>query len=145
MNTRKFLLLALAQIICTIAFSQTTKYVYSYDANGNRESRIIQEIFLKNATTVTDSILSSNDETILENIITIYPNPTQGNLKVDFSNLNPEAKASLIVVDMQGRVILREENLQPSNNINLSNVSNGNYIMKIFIDKTTKEWMIVKE
>jgi hypothetical protein len=61
-------------------------------------------------------------EEILPNTVSIYPNPTDGPLTIEFARL-PESEISVMVVDLAGNVILSENVLPTSNQLNI-NINN---------------------
>jgi hypothetical protein len=70
----------------------------------------------------------------------IYPNPTKDNITIEF----PE-KAIAQIIDMQGRIV-KEFNIgSPSTTINISDLSNGLYSVKVFSEKTFSVGKIVKQ
>ena len=147
-----------------IAKSQTPHFVYTYDNNGNRIQRQYIPLKMSQDTVVTDSNSTVNTidsasiaaisqttqqqqyEAMLgEQKITVYPNPTKGELQIDITNFATGSKGFIYVTDLQGRVIYRNENINSTNILNLSSVVNGEYILKIVMNNTSKEWIIVKE
>ncbi len=144
------------------AKSQTPHYTYSYDNNGNRVKREFIPFKTTKDTAATDSNSTANitDSTatnqnttqqqqyeamLNEQKITVYPNPTKGELQIDITNFVIGGKGFIYVTDMQGRVICRNENINSTNILNLSSVVNGEYILKIELNKASKEWVIMKE
>jgi len=75
-------------------------------------------------TTVVDN-LSVNDHSILKT--TIYPNPSNGLLKIKSNN--PITK--LIIYNQLGQVVLEESNENGIHSINLDNLSQGIYFIKL--------------
>jgi hypothetical protein len=80
-----------------------------------------------------------------EKRITVYPNPTKGELKIDITNFTIETNGVVTVADMQGKIIQEIKNLSTSNLINISKTPNGCYVLKIVLDGRIKDWLIVKE
>ena len=60
----------------------------------------------------------------------LYPNPASDNVKLAYSSTNQ--LVSIHVIDLQGKVILKEENITSHSTINISSLSNGLYFIKIF-------------
>lgn len=136
-------------------------FEYTYDAAGNRINRGI--IVLKSTGNFSDNESYSiyNEETgmlaenttalksIADNIgihkITIYPNPTRGQLVVQINNLPAEVNSRLIVYDLSGRTVLQEQNISEYTNVDLSNSPGGSYIMKIISGELIKEFKIIKK
>ncbi|MFA6922991.1 MAG: T9SS type A sorting domain-containing protein [Bacteroidales bacterium] len=77
--------------------------------------------------------------------ITIYPNPTKGELKIDITNLPQATNGLILITDMQGRVIYKSQNVNSTNTLSIANESAGNYVMKIVINGKSKEWLVVKQ
>ncbi len=79
-----------------------------------------------------------------ENGISIYPNPTNGILNFEFANNNIQ---NLSISDITGRTIQNFTNSQVQNlpTIDLSNLENGIYIIKIQTDNEIFTTKIVKE
>ncbi len=148
-----------------VAKPQTPHFAYSYDNNGNRVKREFIPFKTTKDTVATDSNSTANitdsaaiaatNQTITqqqqyeamlgEQKITVYPNPTKGELKIDITNFAIGSKGFIYVADMQGRVIFRNENINSTNILNLSSVAIGEFILKIVLNNTYKEWVIVKE
>ncbi len=149
----KLLLFTILSVLGMNAFSQDVGYYY--DASGNRIQRKI--ILLKSAKVDTlekNHAFSGNDSIQIKNFyednlganqITIFPNPTKGELSIKISNLTKEVSSQIYVYDMYGRLILKKNNLGEQTPVNLSNVPNGAYILKISIDNKITEWKVFKE
>jgi PKD repeat protein len=69
-------------------------------------------------------------------VVSIFPNPTEGPLLVTLSEYIPE-KANFILYDMMGREVMKSRIYYGWNNYDLSNLSVGNYIY-IVMDKDQK-------
>ncbi len=88
---------------------------------------------------VEDCSLSS--ESFVQNNIKIYPNPVSATLYFDLKSNSPVEK--VIIFDNLGRKVLEQNNV--SDNILVSDLQKGNYILKIFSDKGVQtEKIIVK-
>jgi len=158
---KKIIIIGLILLIGLVAKSQ--KYMYSYDNNGNRIKREFIPFKITKDTVATDSTANITDsatvaatnqaaqqqqqcETMLgEQKITVYPNPTKGELTIDISNFKNESQGMILLTDMQGRILFKNENINSANTLNLSSTAFGNYILKILIDGKSNEWIIVKE
>ena len=81
-------------------------------------------------------------ETLQQNGISIYPNPTNGIVNFDFANNNIQ---NIIISDITGKQIIEKTNIQQNEMINLSNFENGIYIIKIQTDNELFTTKIVKE
>lgn len=58
-------------------------------------------------------------EEITANEVSIFPNPTEGPITVEFEKI-PSDKISVMVVDLNGRVLLNEEHLLSSNQLKIN-------------------------
>lgn len=154
------------------AFAQHSYYQYSYDAAGNRTQREVITFSPSppapnhnNDTTGPDSISGNNtefakldnqydngnenkpekhEEHIGDKVITIYPNPTTGVLRVEITGIKPGNTGMIIITEMAGKTIRQIENISSSNELNLRDLARGNYILQIRIDGVKREWEIVK-
>lgn len=117
---------------------------FVYDASGNRIQRSIVIPALRSVSTPEDSIPPVTD-TALGNTITIYPNPTKGLLKVDIENFKEEQQGSIVIYDMKGQAIVSHRKVFAANELDITNTSAGNYILRITLDKKTTEWKIIKQ
>jgi hypothetical protein len=80
-----------------------------------------------------------------ERKVTVYPNPTKGDLRIEITNLNPDNKGKITINDVSGKLIQEIQNISSSNVVNISNIPNGSYVMQLVIEKKRKEWVVVKE
>ncbi len=81
-------------------------------------SKIIK--FIKNKI-----ILGLQEQSTVENKINVFPNPTSGNLNIEYNGLK-----SVYLVDLHGKIIY--QNHTDLNVLNLSNVVTGRYILQIY-------------
>ena len=134
------------------------EYEFTYDDAGNRTSRKI--IILKSATTVNsqDSISSNSNnnkgklnpkefltDKLGKNNIKIYPNPTQGQLKLVLNNNDVYENSSIELYSLAGKILYRNNNISTINNIDLSDKPQGAYILRLIINNKKLEWKIIKE
>ena len=61
----------------------------------------------------------------------IYPNPTTGFVNIDLGNQNLESNSIVKLFDIQGRMILTKEMKTAIDNVNISNLSDGVYLITI--------------
>jgi hypothetical protein len=115
---------------------------YSYDASGNRTS--MQVISLRGTESSSDSINNSRRHNLTDHIITIYPNPTEGELKVEISSFETVGKASVAVYSNIGNVVYYNAEPTAINEISLSSCADGMYLLVIMIDGETNVWKVIK-
>lgn len=69
-------------------------------------------------------------EKIENNYFSVYPNPSNGNFSVDFSEENNEPK-TLVISNIQGQIIYEETFANGKRLLSLSNLLAGNYVLTI--------------
>ena len=155
----KRVILTTIMLIAVISVKSQSYHKYSYDANGNRVQRIyistrptydtLAPINTEEKTAIVENTTLTNEEiftaSVSEQKITVYPNPTKGALQIDITNIAPETKGYILVTDMQGKVIHRENTLSANKNLNLTNIAKGEYVLKIVIDYSSRQWINIKE
>ena len=93
---------------------------------------------------VTVSLCTGINE-ILENAVSVYPNPTNGVINVDLTS--ELTKNSLLeVYDALGKVVVKQVLANELNSINISTLSNGVYTFKVLNNsKLVKMGKLIKE
>ena len=81
-------------------------------------------------------------ETLQQNGISIYPNPTNGTINFKFADNNIQR---LIISDITGKQIIRKTDILQSESIDLSSFVSGIYIIKIQTENEIFTTKIVKE
>ena len=130
------------------AFSQNA-IRFAYDALGNRVKR---EIVLQNSVVVKRNMSSEEkkednfySDMLSEKQIRIWPNPTEGHLKVEIQGLAPEEKACLRITSMSGAVVNVKETTSPVSELDLSHCINGIYLLHIATGRQETTWKIIKK
>lgn len=102
------------------------------------------EITLQNQNIESVKLIQDNHSDIESNGMLIFPNPANQSFTISFTETQ-EKIMQLCISDMQGKIMLRQENLS-SNTINISNLPSGTYIVQV-ISKSGKEYAskLVKE
>ena len=134
------------------------KIEYAYDAAGNRILRKV--ISLRGDDTaeggrsksaVTDvgmpdeAMAVSYEDRLGERKVLIYPNPTQGWLRIEFQEYGELRGARMLLYDIQGRLLRQINHVEPSNILDLSQYPAGMYILQMIEGAGKNEWKIVKE
>ncbi len=130
------------------AFSQNA-IRFAYDALGNRVKR---EIVLQNSDVVKRNMSSEEkkednfySDMLSEKQIRIWPNPTEGHLKVEIQGLALEEKACLRITSMSGAVVNVKETTSPVSELDLSHCINGIYLLHIATGRQETTWKIIKK
>lgn len=131
--------------------SQTT-FEYNYDGNGNRIERNI--LSLKSATTDDDEDNppgidkngKSKGEDVLDGIkLTVFPNPTQNIVNINFDFAPMDSKILSEVYDANGHLISKNSYINKTFLIDFTNQPSGTYIIRLKINSDVSEWKIIKE
>ena len=80
-----------------------------------------------------------------EKQIRIWPNPTEGHLKVEIQGLAPEEKACLRITSMSGAVVDVKETTSSVSELDLSHCTNGIYLLQIVAGGQETTWKIIKK
>ena len=160
---KPFLLLIL--MICSVSglLAQQVKYVYN-DAGNRTQRKVITlpksspeergEEKGMSKSTVTDpdqpsetlaSVLERYDDLLGERKIVIYPNPTQGFLRIEYQGGGELKNARLLLYDMQGKLLRQMNRVASPQMLDLSPYPAGVYILQIIEGAAKSEWKIVKE
>lgn len=122
---------------------------YSYDNNGNRTAKVIVLNTLKSDEVVTsdayDDGFSVFEDKIGESFITVYPNPTKGQLRVDIHRESPIENGFLEIFANTGKTVFKTTTISESTPIDLSNQPRGVYVMRINVEGQITTWKIIKE
>lgn len=128
----------------SLAVKAQSKIGYSYDSSGNRVERTIVLEIVKKAK-ASPEIENSFTDNIDERNVKIYPNPTQGQLRVDISRLDEGDKCTLSLYSISGYLIFTDSNAGTTNCIDISNQKTGLYLLKITVNENTSTWKIIKQ
>ena len=112
-------------------------YTFNYSVEG------VSPCVTANSTvTVTKSTTTGVNAAYLDANIQLYPNPVTDRLQVDMSNV--DGTKSLTLIDMLGRVVYETENASIEN-IDMSDLSKGMYIVRIKSDFGTYNKTVIKQ
>lgn len=135
-------------MICTLllcAFFNSVyadRILYTYDSSGNR-TRARKEIVLRGEGSQEEDSQPRRESLSLRRV-TIYPNPTQGEFRVEITGGESFDGASITIYGASGNVIYYDGEIEMTNDINLTPCSRGIYLMIIRIDGETSSWKIIK-
>ena len=139
----KQIFLLIAFFISLSAYSQTT-IEYHYDSSGNRTERVIV-LNTKSANIGGDDNLTEVfDDKLDAGEIKIYPNPTEGLLRIDLPNFDLP-NANLYLYDLTGKLLRQQTAVGGSNEMNLYAYSAGVYLLIIQAGQEKREWKIIKK
>lgn len=134
--------ISLFLLLCFCAtYVYADRIVYTYDASGNRTSS--REIVFRGQGSEDNDSTPRRDNLSLRHI-TIYPNPTDGELKVEITGGESFEGSSITIYGASGTVVYYNDEIGTLNNIDLTQYPKGIYLMIIRIDGETSSWKIIK-
>ena len=77
--------------------------------------------------------------------ITIYPNPTEGDLIIDITGVDDFANSGLTVRSLNGTELDKLSPLDVTNEMDLTGYANGVYLFDINIKGESTTWKIIKK
>jgi hypothetical protein len=142
------ILLSILFLASFFVISQETEISYTYDAAGNRIAQ--QVIYLKSAEiNPQDSAGMKQEKTFTGDLagckVSIFPNPTKGQLRVELTGMNQEEAFNAEVFRQDGSLLLRREKQNSSAVIDLSSAGKGIYILQLTLREKKRSWKVVKE
>ena len=139
-----FTLIILLLLLTANANMSAQTVSYGYDAAGNR---IFRTIVMQNqarvaAPTEKQTVYSE----MLSNIrLNIYPNPTDGWLKVEIQGMAEGQTANILLYNLSGQMIVSLKGITDFTDIDISSQPAGTYLMKIIAGEYQTEWKIIKK
>ncbi len=136
-------------MICTLllcAFHNSInadRLVFTYDSSGNRVG-VYRQIVLRGEEQSQDFDHQPRRHDLSLRRVTIYPNPTEGQLSVEITGAESFNGASITIYGASGSIIYYDSELDSVNDIDLTPCPNGIYLLIIRIDGETSSWKIIK-
>lgn len=136
----------LSFIVVMACLAQTKKIVYSYDNAGNRIGRIAIELQQQAAPAAKATIDPITSETGSESKLVIYPNPTQGLLRVHLEGHDPDVSVQVRVFTNTGTPVLSQEHHGTELEVDLYSQPNGIYFLDLVVNGNQRHhFTIIKE
>ena len=141
------LLCLLLMSVCSMLYAQQGKITYRYDRAGNRISRTI---VISPRTTPASIEEEQQQQDVYTELFSdiqlkIYPNPTEGLLKVEIYNMPEGQTAQIWIYAMSGQLIRSFKDVNSSASVDISGQPAGVYLMKIVVGEYQTEWKIIKK
>jgi len=135
-NIKKFicLLILMLPAVSNNASAQNV-IAFTYDADGNMELRYAVTLG------IPTEIISAE---LPEQKITVYPNPTQGEIRVEISPLKPEEDNFMQLFDLSGRLLETKKITSKQTLLEISG-NPGAYLLNIHLGKNISKWKIIKQ
>lgn len=125
-----------------VLYCSADRLVYAYDQTGNRISRTLE---VPNRMPKGTSASAFVTESLAEKTLRIYPNPTQGALKVEIVGWEDSDKCAVSIYDMGGSEIWMAEVNEAVTDIDITSKPDGMYVMLIELNGEKTSWKIVKK
>lgn len=133
--------------------AQTRTIHYSYDDAGNRTYRGSVFMSTKKSGSVGDSTNSQkveSEEQIFEEKkgeqkVTIYPNPTRGELKIKLEGFEEANNSFIYLYNLKGALIIKKVIESSEEMIDITSYPLGTYVLKIITGDKKFEWKVIKE
>ena len=126
-------------VIFSLSLSAQKKVMYVYDAAGNR---IKGEILFEQSQSKSQVVAYS--DMLDEKEIKIYPNPTEGELRVEIFNELKKTEGIVTVHGNNGAMIYTTPIINGSASLDISSCPNGLYILHVKIGDCVSSWKIIK-
>jgi hypothetical protein len=157
-NMKKINLLIITLLLTAGATAQQYVIDYIYDDAGNREERIRREIIIpeqqQNTTKKTQEEIDTElakieDEfdfdAFAEGQIKVFPNPVQGELKINLVNMSDVLGAEAKLYNIAGNLLETQILNNNYSSIDMNNHPQGIYILRLSKNNEFKEYKIVKK
>ena len=145
MKQRKIILLTLIWICFYPMLQAQDTITYRYDAAGNRISRTIILSTISALATIEENKPVVYSEAFDDILLKIYPNPTDGLVKVEISNMPEGQTAQIWLHAMSGQLITTINDVHDAVTINISDQPAGFYVMRVVSGKFRTQWKIIKK
>jgi len=152
---KKAIVLFITSFLLSQLKAQTFTYTYTYDDSGNRTKRVCVQVKSTDGESIFDSENQRLKESYVpsetlndylgETLITIYPNPTGGELVIRIIPLLEEASGTISIIGMDGRYYFMLSPLAEFNDLDLTELSNGNYILRLEFNGNITSYELIKE
>lgn len=118
------------------------RLVYAYDQTGNRISRTI-EVPNRMSAPGTASLFAT--ESLSGKTLRIYPNPTEGALRVEIAGWEDSDSCAISIYDMGGAEIWASDASEAITDIDITSSPEGMYVMLITLNGEKTTWKIIKK
>ncbi len=128
------------QAIITNAYWAISVFAADIDGDGDRD--VLSATFGDDKIAWYENMTTIGIETIPQNAISIYPNPTTGKITLDFAQADIR---ELKITNLTGKILFEKTDVQPNETIDLSGLPGGIYILNVRTDNGLLTRKVVKE
>lgn len=138
--------IASALLLFTLCASALADRVtYSYDASGNRTDSQREIVFTRGASNSKSAQSKKYLDSLSLARISIYPNPTEGDLRIDIIGIEDFNDTELTLRSLNGSVLEHIQPLDITNEMDLTNYADGIYLVIIKLKDQSTTWKIIKK
>jgi hypothetical protein len=150
---KKLFFIVIILLLSINAKSQNLIIHFSYDDNGNRIKRWVTVLKIMEQDSidtlmVRDSNLRKNlagTYLDLEELISVFPNPSEGFLTLEIKEILPGACANVRLFTLSGQEMLQQNACNSLNTIDVTSLAPGSYILVVRSGTRTSKWKIIRE
>ena len=147
-TTNQYLLILLLVLFAMTGKLQCQSIVsYAYDNAGNRISRKV--VLLSSSPTHVKKDTISTPTPVAEQLgdrnITVYPNPTKGDLAVDITGGNDKDEMQIVLISAQGIQLQVLKAVTGSTPVNMLHYPPGWFIFRVQAGDKMTEFKIIKQ
>lgn len=135
--------IACIMLLFCVTSLHADRVLFTYDSSGNRISSH-KEISVRSLSSNSQEQASPLEETLSHHRVTVYPNPTDGPLRIDISGLSGTQGSSITIYNMLGNIVYYESSIRESNELDLTEYPVGMYIMLLRLEGETSTWKIIR-
>lgn len=125
------------------AFGFAQKIVYTYDASGNRISRLKVSNTIVQAPPRRESGQQNDD--LAAPTVSVGPTPTTGPLTVSLSCLGDTDDCCLLLTNMAGQTLLSQPMNTTEAMLDLSAYATGCYLLQVVLNGNSQTYKIIKK
>ena len=128
------------QVITSNVYS--ARSVYATDIDGDGDMDVLSASFWDNKIAWYENMTTNGIETISQNAISIYPNPTTGKITLDFAQADIR---ELKITNLTGKILFEKTDVQHNETFDLSGLPSGIYILNVRTDNGLLTRKVVKD
>ncbi len=137
------IILALIGVLASVSVRAEDVW-YGYDACGNRVRREVVVDEYNKSLYAGEEKRNYTEEQLGEVRVRVYPNPTEGQLKVVLWS-EGEIEGSMEMYDMQGRRVAEIRRAEKENVMDISSEPSGVYVLKMEVNNKKSTWKVIKK
>lgn len=122
--------------------AKADKVLFSYDSAGNRVRR---EIVIEKKSAPSKMEAEYFSDMLSEKEIKIYPNPTDGLLKVEICGYDDPDNCKISVYTISGQLVLASDVTSSLTEVDITTQPDGMYIFLIVLNGEESTWKIIKK